>query len=238
MKRGIKKRRGRPSLILPVVIYNGKKKWNVPTKFADLLDVPPGLLRFAMNFEYLLVDLNDLDESDIQGSLEVVLGTRLLKNHDESSKLNTWKETIEQFAEELKGLPERERIEELIPFIMYTLATSDVKKDQIEAILEKALEPKEKNIMPTLQKIFRREFRNGKIEGEIKGKIEGKIEGEIKGKIAVISDLLEAEFGAEGLRIAERIGKLNDLEKIDKIQKFVVRTKNLRSIEKFLQELD
>ena len=226
MKRGIKKRRGRPSLILPVVIYNGKKKWNVPTKFADLLDVPPGLLRFAMNFEYLLVDLNDLDESDIQGSLEVVLGTRLLKNHDESSKLNTWKETIEQFAEELKGLPERERIEELIPFIMYTLATSDVKKDQIEAILEKALEPKEKNIMPTLQKIFRREFRNGKIEGEIKG------------KIAVISDLLEAEFGAEGLRIAERIGKLNDLEKIDKIQKFVVRTKNLRSIEKFLQELD
>ena len=226
MKRGIKKRRGRPSLILPVVIYNGKKKWNVPTKFADLLDVPPGLLRFAMNFEYLLVDLNDLDESDIQGSLEVVLGTRLLKNHDESSKLNTWKETIEQFAEELKGLPERERIEELIPFIMYTLATSDVKKDQIEAILEKALEPKEKNIMPTLQKTFRREFRNGKIEGEIKG------------KIAVISDLLEAEFGAEGLRIAERIGKLNDLEKIDKIQKFVVRTKNLRSIEKFLQELD
>ena len=44
-------------VVLPVVLYHGKRRWTGPTEFRKLVDPPGALARYVPDFEYRLVDL-------------------------------------------------------------------------------------------------------------------------------------------------------------------------------------
>ena len=51
-------------LVLPVVIYNGERRWNAPTDIRDLLaPVPEALLGYLPRHRYLLIELQAVDPS-------------------------------------------------------------------------------------------------------------------------------------------------------------------------------
>lgn len=50
--------------VLPIVLYNGKARWQVATQIADLIEPGPGKLRdYAPQLKYLLLDEGAIDES-------------------------------------------------------------------------------------------------------------------------------------------------------------------------------
>ena len=55
---------GEYPFVLPVVIYNGERRWNAPTDIRDLLaSVPEALLGYLPRHRYLLVEVQVLDPS-------------------------------------------------------------------------------------------------------------------------------------------------------------------------------
>jgi predicted transposase/invertase (TIGR01784 family) len=49
--------------IIPLVIYHGERKWNVPTSFLEMQQELPGDMRkYQVNFAYELVDLSQMDD--------------------------------------------------------------------------------------------------------------------------------------------------------------------------------
>lgn len=42
--------------IFPIVLYNGQRKWNAPTRMSDLIETEPPLGDYAIDFQYLLLN--------------------------------------------------------------------------------------------------------------------------------------------------------------------------------------
>ena len=69
-------------LVLPVVIYHGQRRWNVPLSFRALVagaEAPPWQ-RYVPEFEYHLCDLARLRDEQLGGSPDLRTGLLLLKN--------------------------------------------------------------------------------------------------------------------------------------------------------------
>jgi predicted transposase YdaD len=57
---------GRLPPVLPIVLYNGSRKWTAPTDIADLLPVLPDYLgQFKPSMKYLLIDENAYSENEL-----------------------------------------------------------------------------------------------------------------------------------------------------------------------------
>ena len=51
------------SVVVPIVIYNGSKKWNEKVRFIDYFTVvDKTLIRFIPGFEYILIDINKFED--------------------------------------------------------------------------------------------------------------------------------------------------------------------------------
>lgn len=56
-------RRSPLSVVVPIVVYNGERRWKEPVRFVEQFALPdPTLRRFVPDFAYLLVDIGALDE--------------------------------------------------------------------------------------------------------------------------------------------------------------------------------
>ena len=64
--------------ILPVVLYHGKKRWNVPLQFAELIANGPDSLHVP-HYRPVFVDLTVIPDDQITGSLRAVLGLVAIK---------------------------------------------------------------------------------------------------------------------------------------------------------------
>ena len=52
--------------ILPLAVYHGPRKWTVPTDFKSVLADVPGVMQpYQVDFEYLLVDLNEIADDEM-----------------------------------------------------------------------------------------------------------------------------------------------------------------------------
>ncbi len=52
--------------VLPLVLYNGRKKWNAAVNIAELIqDVGRGLDRYRPDFQYLLLEENSYNHQDL-----------------------------------------------------------------------------------------------------------------------------------------------------------------------------
>lgn len=51
-------------LIIPLILYHGKRKWTVPASFRDYFQVDEAIKPFILDFKYLLFNTNEWNESD------------------------------------------------------------------------------------------------------------------------------------------------------------------------------
>ena len=77
MKQGKKKKL---PLIIPIVFYHGRVKWDIGLKLSDLLDDIPGELReYVPDFKYLLYDFSPYSDQEIMGNIELRIFLQLLR---------------------------------------------------------------------------------------------------------------------------------------------------------------
>ncbi|MEM6454375.1 MAG: Rpn family recombination-promoting nuclease/putative transposase [Acidobacteriota bacterium] len=71
--------------VLPIVIYNGRRRWTASTQLAELIDDRPAALQpYRPNLHYLAIDLNELAASGEADNL-VALLSRLERSEDYAS---------------------------------------------------------------------------------------------------------------------------------------------------------
>ena len=54
--------------IFPLLLYNGLEKWNSPTSFQNLVEIPDGCEEFTPHFQFLLKDLSQSDDSVLKNN--------------------------------------------------------------------------------------------------------------------------------------------------------------------------
>lgn len=68
--------------VLPVVLYNGKPRWNEPVELAELIEPPPpGLEHFQPNQVFLLIDEGAFDPDELDPAHSLAAGIFCFERH-------------------------------------------------------------------------------------------------------------------------------------------------------------
>ena len=153
------------SPILPLVFYQGKRKWQYSSEFAELF---PAVMRdwpFVPHFAHTLIDQSGLEPEGVHGGVK----GRLLQLLLMAAFRQPLREALEQAAQLLAVLPPSGGIDYLRVFVRYVIATQD--NEAVKAFgeaIQRYTAESGGEIMTYAQELLE--------EGERKGKIEGQIE--------------------------------------------------------------
>ncbi len=146
-------------VIVPLVLYHGRKKWSLDTRFSFLFEDTDGLESYVPDFNYDLYDFSHIPDEKIKGAvlLRVILMT--LK-YAFDPRLEDKLEDIFQLFTELSD--KTEALEYLEALLRFLLDTRDFTPEQLQESLTQAVKDGG-TIMQTLGERFRQE---GRQEGE------------------------------------------------------------------------
>ena len=185
-KQVLPKRRLPP--VLPIVLYNGDRKWTAKTNIADLIPKAPGLLvKYLPQMEYLLIDENRYKVADLALMKNLVAAAIRFERPESAASLMA---LIDGLNGWLDGNPELKRI-----FAIWIRAMV-LRHSQNRLILPKVRDLKE------LKMTLADRFEMWALEYEQKG-IEKGIE---KGEALLLQRLLIRRFGTLPSNLVAQIG--------------------------------
>jgi predicted transposase/invertase (TIGR01784 family) len=158
--------------VLPVVIYNGQRKWNAPLQMDDLINPTPiGFEMFRPRLEYFLLDEQRTDETI--GLKEKNLVAAIIALEKTRSRENLYKLLI--LLTEWFDNPEQKNVKRV--FSHWFKRAILQKKHTEYKINENIDKMAEENTMfaDTVQIWVDEWLEEGEIKGEIKGEIRGKV---------------------------------------------------------------
>jgi predicted transposase/invertase (TIGR01784 family) len=161
-----------PRVIIPVVFYHGKKKWNIPRSFIDQFDVDDEVKEFLLNYRYILFDTRDWDFHDAKNegfrdNVFLLTALSLMKSAF-NKDIGTIAEIFRFWCE--KGFTKEK--DKVLFFLTYISETKDIDQGKLKKILEET-KIDGGDLMQTLAQRLRQE---GKQEGMQLGKQEARIE--------------------------------------------------------------
>jgi predicted transposase/invertase (TIGR01784 family) len=121
--------------VIPLVLYHGKKKWNLDTRFSTLFNNPGPLNVFIPDFQFLLLDISHEPDENIKGIpiLKILLMT--LK-YIFKPKLNNKLPEIIQLFEKIKN--KKTALDYLVTLINYLMsAAGNLDNEEIEVTVSK-----------------------------------------------------------------------------------------------------
>ena len=179
--------------VIPIVLYNGKEKWNSKPLYDYFPYVDDTLRCYIPEFDYLLLDLSNYTDEEIADNLfqRAILETAMLlmKNIFNDEKLEN---NLENYLEISKLYLKGEKgLKFLKSFILYIYNAGEMEVDSIIEKISKISKEGGDITMSTATKLIEQ----GKIEGKIEGKKEGKKEGKLLERQEVLIYFLKQKFG-------------------------------------------
>jgi len=177
-----KKDKEKLPLVLPLVLYNGKKKYTAPKNLWELFNNPV-LAKKAMGEDYQLIDLQSMsdDEIDYEKHLSFVLYT--MKHIHDRDVLKMLERAMQRCTKALIIDKGKNYVHTKLILWYTDTKVSEDKKQLLEQLIVGNL-PKEdtKDIMKTIADSYIEEgFNKGVIQGIAKGEAKGIAKGEAKG---------------------------------------------------------
>lgn len=184
-------------LVIPLVMYHGKKVWNSPRSISDMINnydnLPNEAKRFIPNFEYLVYNFSNTAEADdvhIQIKIYRELATKAAYMEEKQDFFDHLTNVFPYFAD-------MEDEEKAISFLtsalwhIFSVAKNVTITDaeKLRQMIEKSY-PKGSEAVMTLAEILRE-------EGKQEGKQEGKEEGKEAGKREVAKKLMNKNYSVE-----------------------------------------
>ena len=56
--------------IIPIILYRGKYRWNLPENFRDYFNAPPEFMEYILQFKYVLIDLSKYENKELLKRLD------------------------------------------------------------------------------------------------------------------------------------------------------------------------
>ena len=125
------------SLVIPIVIHHGDKKWEYKSINSYFVDLPQVLDKFIPDFDYLLFSLNDIEDDRLASIKNVILSmsAMLLKHshdkNDEFLKLTPF------WLEKLRELDAQKQLEFIKSSLIYIQNAIDLTNKEIPPIFTK-----------------------------------------------------------------------------------------------------
>jgi predicted transposase YdaD len=213
---------GRLPPVLPVVLYNGKRRWEAVREIAELVaPVPEGFEPFVPRLRYLLLDQGRLgrgrpggdrrnlaevlfrleqseDPRDIQqGLADLQVELRSPGRTGLRRAFTTWvKKVLLPARFPGKLISQAEDLEEFQPMLEETVRewTEQWKREGLE-----------KGLREGLEKGRRKGLQEGRKEGRQEGRKEGRKEGRREGEAALLLRLLRSKFGEPDTAVLQRV---------------------------------
>ena len=225
---------GRIPVVIPLVIYHGKRSWNISRNLSDMIlsydGLPQDVKALIPNYKYLLYDLSEFTDEEIKGEVInriAIKITRDIQRKGIGAILEIALEAaalMQQFEDKDTGL---EYFETLIRYIFS--ARSDLTRKRYDEFIEKVetTYPEGSEMVMTLAQLFREE---GKEEGLLKG-IE---KGETEALQRTVLKLLTKKFGFIPEEIKTKISQL-DAPTLEVMIDGILDYGNLEDVKRYLQ---
>jgi predicted transposase YdaD len=191
-------------MIVPLVVYQGARRWTYPVELSELLDVDAETGRlageFLPRFRFVLDDLTQLDRSALRArpvTTPVRLTVRLLRivsTHPSDAVAAVDSDDLDDLREVLRYPDWRELLAALLKYIEVASETPPHRL----AWLAAQIGPEAEEVYVTTADMLRAE---GRAEGEAKGRAEGRAEG----AATVLVRQLTRRFGPIPDTVRERI---------------------------------
>ena len=164
----------KPSIIIPIVVFQGKKGLRMKQLHNSFKYVPRDLLKFIPNFECHLTNVHELSDKEILELDENGLLRSLFLAYTYSEKKDSIDKILMETFKFIRHQPERFNFFQLL---FDFLAKEDyLSADEVNELFVHYLSPKQEKNMLTTYQIWKRD---GLAEGRQKGRQEGRQEGEI-----------------------------------------------------------
>jgi predicted transposase/invertase (TIGR01784 family) len=157
--------------IVPVLIYHGTAPWPHRSLEAQMVKMHPELKPYLPEFDYVLIDLSRLDDTQILSfrSQFLALSASLLKYHEENKHVEFIRQHIMAMLSKVAEADLRSIIE---PTFLYLLETSNLTGHEIVAIFSRVSKQTQDVAMTAADQL--------RLEGRLEGRTEGRVEATYK----------------------------------------------------------
>jgi len=205
--------------IIPIILYHGKQKWDLPENFVDYFNVSSDIKEYLLQFKYILIDLSTYKDQEFLEKLN-----RNARLYSALYALKNIFDELDKFRPLLFRLIKIDR--EAVSFIIdYIVMAKDYPEEQINPLL-KELD------MPT---IAERWIQKGIKQGLEQGIKQGIQQGLLLEAQEMLLELLEERFGIVPRSIAKKIKEIDSREVVKGLFKIAMRVNSLEEFEEKLK---
>jgi hypothetical protein len=217
-------------VIIPMVLYHGRRKWAYGTKFSTLFSrCSEKLKTYIPDFEFVLYDLTQYSDEAIRGMVlhrVVMLLFKHIFDPDIARKLPGIFALMREVVESRGGLRFLEKI------LRYLSSTANsVTRDELKNMVEESFSHEKGGLVMTIAETMRKE---GYEHGIRKGVSQGLRQGLRQGILEAIEMGLSLRFGDESLKMMSVIRRIRNSEKLDAIKNTVRNAKDLSELRAIL----
>ncbi len=162
------------SPVLPVVLYHGQRRWELPGRFSESFQMSPAarlaLKSFLLDFGYVFLDVGLLDFSSLRASLVFRAFLRILvtiQDFQEDAAVAAY------FTEFRELFFETDNLQFLKKVLEYIYRAQEIEPARLGKLVAKYVSlEKEEAAMTTAERLIQEGLEKGKLEGKLEGKIE------------------------------------------------------------------
>ncbi len=225
----LKQKKGRRlPLVIPMVLYHGRRKWNCPVLFSGILDGPvKEMRRYVPDFEYILHDLTRYSDEEIRGAVLSRVVLMLFKHIFDPDIAASLPRIFELLGELLDSRTGLQYLEVILRYLFNTV--ENITPNELKRMAEKSLTSEKGGVdMATIAEQI-------KAEGYKLGKQQGIQMGIRNGMLEAIELGLILKFGEESLGLMSSLQGIEDPQKLRAIKDAIRTVRELSELKKLIE---
>ena len=194
-------------VIVPCVLYNGSNQWTAPTSFAQCQAGFELFQSCALEFEYILIDVNRYDKSQLLALGNLVGSVFFIDQHRGMEEIL---HGLNEVAAVLNGMPE----DELQRFSTWAgkVVIKGVPQEDRDKVMNHLHRKGGKSLITNFERIILETMQKKQVEGRAKGMAEGRAEGRaegiLEGKRQTANNFLKLGLSPEQVAAASELSLL------------------------------
>lgn len=229
------KKLGNLPVIIPLVIYHGKTRWNIDKNLGGIIEgyygLSEGMQEYIPDFKYLIYDLSSFTQDEIKGQVinKIILTTfKNIQNEDLEGMIKS----ILDAARYLNELEDKKRATEYFEILIKYIYSARIDFTQNEV---KRIYAEVEYIYPEGSEIIMSLAERLEEEALERGLEKGRLEGEIKTVKKNIRNILFSRFELTDVEVNKKLEKLDDILILDSLFNKAI---SIESLDEFKRILD
>ena len=195
-----------------ILLYNGKRKWNAPTKISDLIEGEPSLGEYAAQFQYLLLNEKAYSKEQLLKIRNIVSTLFLAEGHYDIALLE--QELLNLYEQE----SDKQAVSLFLNWFRHLALYGKVSPEDYEKLdhVYRTKEEVRTMLVATLEQERKKIYQQGKDAGVTEGEAKGRLETQRQ----TIGQLLQFRFElaeAEQQQLLQQVASIQTLPQLDEL---------------------